>query len=155
MTAERTPNSTNPHGAQSGKKTPNPRRQIRNPSGLRDMRTQQTFSRMWHLKLSDPMNYAWVVPCSGDFHYQFHVASGVHRVAHAPILQWFVNETNMPKTVKKQMDDTCHMKYIDHFTSSPSSPSSPSPHLPHRCVRPRLHGQEAERPPRGEQDAHR
>ena len=61
---------------------------------------------------------AFLLPCergSGDFHYQFHVASGVHRVAHTPILQWFVAEASMPKTVKKRMDDTCHMKYIDHF----------------------------------------
>ena len=52
---------------------------------------QQTFSRMWHLKLADPEKYFWVIPCSGDFHYQFHVASGLHRVAYAPLLQWFVN----------------------------------------------------------------
>ena len=32
---------------------------------------QQTFSRMWHLKLDDPAKYFWVIPCSGDFHYQF------------------------------------------------------------------------------------
>ena len=38
---------------------------------------QQMFSRMWHLKLDDPAKYFWVIPCSGDFHYQFHVASGV------------------------------------------------------------------------------
>jgi len=49
---------------------------------------QQTFSRMWHLKLKDPDKYTWVAPCSGDFHYhQFHVASGVNRLAHAPLLQ--------------------------------------------------------------------
>ena len=62
------------------------------------------------------MKYTWVAPCSGDFHYRFHMmAPGVHRVAHAPILRWFVNEADMSKTAKKQMDDTCHMKYIDHF----------------------------------------
>ena len=76
---------------------------------------QQTFSRMWHLKLADPEKYFWVIPCSGDFHYQFHVASGLHRVAYAPLLQWFVNAADMSKTIKDKMDDTCHMKYIDHF----------------------------------------
>jgi hypothetical protein len=77
---------------------------------------QQTFSRMWHLKLDDPAKYFWIVPCSGDFHYQFHVASGVNRiVAYAPLLQWFVNAADMSKTFKDKMDDTCHMKYIDHF----------------------------------------
>ena len=45
------------------------------------------------------------------------MALGVHRVAHAPTLQWFVNEADMSKskTVNKQMDDTCHMEYINHF----------------------------------------
>ena len=56
-----------------------------------------------------------MIPCSGDFHYQFHVASGVNRVAYAPLLQWFVNEADMSKTIKDKMDDTCHMKHIDHF----------------------------------------
>ena len=76
---------------------------------------QQTFSRMWHLKLDDPGKYFWVVTCSGDFHYQFHVASGVNRLAHTPLLQWFVNEADMSKTIKDKMNDTVHMKYIDHF----------------------------------------
>jgi hypothetical protein len=35
---------------------------------------QQTFSRMWHLKVFDPEKYHWRIPCSGDVHYQFHVA---------------------------------------------------------------------------------
>ena len=30
---------------------------------------QQASSRMWHLKLPDPVKYTWVVPCSGYFHY--------------------------------------------------------------------------------------
>jgi len=76
---------------------------------------QQTYSRMWHLKQSNCDKYAWVIPCSGDFHYQFHVASGVHRAAYEPILKWFVDNANMSKTIKKKMDDTCHIKYIDHF----------------------------------------
>ena len=76
---------------------------------------QQTFSRMWHLKLDDPAKYFWVVPCSGDFHYQLHVASGVNRLAYAPLLQRFVNEADMSKTIKDKMNDTIHMKYIDHF----------------------------------------
>ena len=76
---------------------------------------QQTFSRMWHLKLDDPAKYFWVIPCSGDFHYQFHVASGINRVAHAPLLQWFVNAADMSKTIKDKMDDTVHMKYVDFF----------------------------------------
>ena len=48
---------------------------------------RQTFARMWHLKLEDPDKYNWAVPCSGDFHYQFHVASKVHRVAHKPLTE--------------------------------------------------------------------
>ena len=76
---------------------------------------QQTFSRMWHIKLSDPVKYTWVVPCSGDFHYQFHVASGVNCLAYAPLLQWFVNEADMYKTIKDKMNDTIHIKHIDHF----------------------------------------
>ena len=76
---------------------------------------QQTFSRMWHLKLHDPAKYFWVIPCSGDFHYQFHVASGINRVAHAPLLQWFVDAADMSKTIKNKMDDTVHMKYVDFF----------------------------------------
>ena len=76
---------------------------------------QQTFSRMWHLKLDDPAKYFWVVPCSGDFHYQFHVASGVNRLAYAPLSQWFVNEADMSETIKDKMNGTIHMKYIDHF----------------------------------------
>ena len=76
---------------------------------------QQTFSRMWHLKVMHPDKYAWVIPCSGDFHYQFHVASGINRVAYSSILKWFVDEADMDKTVKRKMDDTVHMKYIDHF----------------------------------------
>ena len=76
---------------------------------------QQSFSRMWHLKVHFPDKYAWVIPCSGDFHYQFHIASGINRVAHGPILKWFIDSANMSKTVKRKMDDTCHMKYIDHF----------------------------------------
>jgi hypothetical protein len=47
---------------------------------------QQSFSRMWHLKVHFPDKFAWVIPCSGDFHYQFHIASGINRVAYAPIL---------------------------------------------------------------------
>ena len=79
---------------------------------------QQTFSRMWHLKVHAPDKYAWVIPISGDFHYQFHVASGINRVAYSPILKWFIDSADMSalsKTVKKKMDDTVHMKYIDHF----------------------------------------
>jgi hypothetical protein len=76
---------------------------------------QQTFSRMWHLKVHAPAKYAWVIPCSGDFHYQFHVASGIHRVAYDSILKWFVDNADMSKTIKRRMDDTCHIKYIDHF----------------------------------------
>ena len=30
---------------------------------------QQTFSRMWHLKVHAPKKYAWAIPCSGDFYY--------------------------------------------------------------------------------------
>ena len=76
---------------------------------------QQTFSRMWHLKVQSPDKYAWAIPCSGDFHYQFHVASAINRAAYASILKWFVDSTDMSKTVKRKMDDTCHIKYIDHF----------------------------------------
>ena len=76
---------------------------------------QQTFSRMWHLKLEDPERYFWVVPCSGDFYYQFHVASRVNRLARAPLLQWFVNEADMSKTIKDKMNDMIHMKYIENF----------------------------------------
>ena len=43
------------------------------------------------------------------------MASGVHRAAYEPILKWFVDNANMSKTIKKKMDDTCHIKYIDHF----------------------------------------
>ena len=57
----------------------------------------------------------WAIPCSGDFHYQFHIASGINRVAYAPILKWFIDSADMSKTVKRKMDDTVHMKYIDHF----------------------------------------
>ena len=55
---------------------------------------QQTFSRMWHLKVHAPDTYAWVIPCSGDFHYQFHVASGINRVAYSSILKWFIDSAH-------------------------------------------------------------
>ena len=61
---------------------------------------QQTFSRMWHLEVHAPDKYAWANPCSGDFHYQFHVASGINRVAYSPILKWFVDNAGIWKTVK-------------------------------------------------------
>lgn len=76
---------------------------------------QQSFGRMWHLKVHFPDKFAWVIPCSGDFHYQFHIASGINRVAYSPILKWFIDSADMSKTVKRKMDDTVHMKYIDHF----------------------------------------
>ena len=76
---------------------------------------QQTFSRMWSLKLKHPDQYSWVIPCSGDFHYQFHVAEGIHRLAYGPIMKWFVQTMDMSNTIKEDMKDTCHMKYIDHF----------------------------------------
>ena len=76
---------------------------------------QQSFGRMWHLKVHFPDKFAWAIPCSGDFHYQFHIASGINRVAYSPILKWFIDSADMSKTVKRKMDDTVHMKYIDHF----------------------------------------
>ena len=76
---------------------------------------QQTFSRMWHLRVHVPDKYAWAIPCSGDFHYQFHVASGINRAAYSSILKWFIDSDDMSKTVKRKMHDTVHMKYIDHF----------------------------------------
>ena len=39
---------------------------------------QQSFGRMWHLKAHFPDKFAWVIPCSGDFHYQFHIASRIN-----------------------------------------------------------------------------
>ena len=76
---------------------------------------QQTFSRMWHLKAYAAKKYEWAIPCSGDFHYQFYVASGINRAAYDSILKRFVNNADMPKTVKRRMDNTCHIKYIDNF----------------------------------------
>ena len=76
---------------------------------------QQTFSRMWHLKLEEPQKYSWLIPASGDFHFQFHFASAIHRLSYDSILKWFVDAADMKKTVPQKMDDTCHMKYIDHF----------------------------------------
>ena len=78
---------------------------------------QQTFSRMWHLKVHALDKYAWVIPCSSDFHHQFHVASGINRVAYSPILKWFIDSADMSKTVKKKMDGKVHIniKYINHF----------------------------------------
>ena len=70
---------------------------------------------MLHLKLTDPIKYSWAIPVSGDFHYQFHFASCIHRLAYLPFLKWFVDATGMHKTIPKAMDDTKHIKYIDHF----------------------------------------
>ena len=70
---------------------------------------------MLHLKLAHPRKYSWVIPVSGDFHYQFHFASGIHRLSYLPFLKWFVDETGMQKTIPKTMDDTKHIKYIDQF----------------------------------------
>ena len=64
-----------------------------------------------HLKVHAPDKYAWAIPCSGDFHYQSHVASGINRVAYSPILKWFIYSAGMSKTAKKKMDGTVHMKY--------------------------------------------
>ena len=75
----------------------------------------QTFNRMLHLKLAHPRKYSWLIPVSGDFHYQFHFASGIHRLSYLPFLKWFVDETGMQKTIPKTMDDTKHIKYIDQF----------------------------------------
>ena len=91
---------------------------------------QQTFSRMWHLKVDASKKYAWAIPhlkvdaskkyawaipCSGDFHYQFHVASGINRAAYGSILKGFVDSADMPKTASRIMDDSCNIKCIDHF----------------------------------------
>ena len=70
---------------------------------------------MLHLKLAHPRKYSWVIPVSGDFHYQFHFASGIHRLSYLPFLKWFVDESGMQKTIPKTMDDTKHIKYIDQF----------------------------------------
>ena len=70
---------------------------------------------MLHLKLAYPIKYSWAIPVSGDFHYQFHFASGIHRLAYLPFLKWFVDATGMHKTIPKAMDDTKHIKYMDHF----------------------------------------
>ena len=76
----------------------------------------QTFNRMLHLKLANPRKYSWVIPVSGDFHYQFHFASGIHRISYLPFLKWFVDVAGMEKTIpKNNMDDTKYIKYIDQF----------------------------------------
>ena len=46
------------------------------------------------------------------------VAHGIiNRVAYSPILKlkWFIDSAGMSKAVKRKMDDTVHMKYIDYF----------------------------------------
>ena len=76
----------------------------------------QTFNRMLHLKLAHPRKYSWAIPVSGDFHYQFHFASGIHRISYLPFLKWFVDVAGMHKTIpKNNMDDTKYIKYLDHF----------------------------------------
>ena len=76
----------------------------------------QTFNRMLHLKLTHPRKYSWAIPVSGDFHYQFHFASGIHRLSYLPFLKWFVDVAGMQKTIpKNNMDDTKYIKYIDQF----------------------------------------
>ena len=73
---------------------------------------------------------AWLIPVGGGFFFRGKqnsdknaaflaflrvLRSGLHRVAYAPLLQWFVNAADMSNTIKGKMDDTCHMKYTDHF----------------------------------------
>ena len=71
---------------------------------------------MLHVKLANPRKYSWVIPVSGDFHYQFHFASGIHRISYLPFLKWFVDVAGMEKTIpKNNMDDTKYIKYLDHF----------------------------------------
>ena len=72
----------------------------------------------------------------------------VHRLCFLPVFKWFVNKTEMQKTIKKDMDDTCHMKYIDHFYQLLIK-SMLTSHVPHGRVRPGAHGEEAERDPGG------
>ena len=51
-----------------------------------------TFQRMYHLELLDPVKYSWAIPVSGDFHYQFHFASMVHRLCFLPVFKWSVKQ---------------------------------------------------------------
>ena len=39
----------------------------------------------------------------------------VHRLCFLPVFKWFVDKAEMHNTIKQNMDETCHMKYIDHF----------------------------------------
>ena len=41
---------------------------------------EQTFSRMWHIKLMHPEEFAWLIPVPGEWHWNLHILRGIFKV---------------------------------------------------------------------------
>ena len=76
---------------------------------------QQTYDRTCVLIQQRPVQFSWVIPLNGDFHFAAHTVACFHDLYYLPLGRWAVVNVGFEKVVKEKYDNIANFKHYDHF----------------------------------------
>ena len=76
---------------------------------------QQLYDRMCVLVQRHSMQYNWVIPVNGDFHFTGHTVGAFNDLWFLPFSKSIVDALGFEKVIKHKDDNITHFKHYDHF----------------------------------------